>query len=287
MESLLKIFRSSGSKSRRVATTLLIIAGATSTATAQLNYITNFTKDNNIYTNLNQQFPNTGPGTPGSGIGTPNSSFLFDPTTVGAYAPGYTAGSDLVSPANSVDFKITSDAAGHDFEQIGSVGGSPLTVTAGLNGVSDVYLLMGAYDGAQFDITFNGTGGVSQTFDNIDLPDFNQGTSINDISPGNYYDQTVFRTVDTGAGGTGNSSYGAYGSYDLTQVTFKLDSALQGQELTSFTISYTGYDDLLLGVTANGTPASSVPDTASTLPLLGGALAGLTALRRRFAKYTL
>ena len=29
---------------------------------------------------------------------------------------------------------------------------------------------------------------------------------------------------------------------------------------------------------------SSVPDTASTLPLLGGALAGLAALRRRFAK---
>ena len=28
----------------------------------------------------------------------------------------------------------------------------------------------------------------------------------------------------------------------------------------------------------------SVPDAASTLPLLGGALAGLAALRRRFAR---
>jgi hypothetical protein len=266
----------------KVASATAIIIFLNGAVFAQ-NYITDFAKDNNIYTNLNQQFPNSGPGTPGSGIGTANSSFLFNPTSVGSYAPGYTPGSDLVSPANSVDFLLTSNAAGHDFEQIGSGGTSPLTVQVGLNGVSNVYLLMGAYDGAQFDITFNGTGGVTQTFDNIDLPDFNQGASIDISSPGNFYDQTVFRTVDVGAGGSGNSSYGDYGSYDLTQVTFNLDSALRGRELNSFTLSYGGYETLLLGVTANGTAPSGVPDSASTLTLLGGALAGLAALRRRFA----
>src|SRR5579884_3152387 len=36
-------------------------------------HITDFNKSNNIYTNLDQEFPHTGTGTPGSGVGTPNA----------------------------------------------------------------------------------------------------------------------------------------------------------------------------------------------------------------------
>jgi hypothetical protein len=269
----------------RLATALLIISCVSSTATAQ-NYLTNFAKDNDIFTNLNQQFPNTGPGTPGSGIGTANSSFLFDPSAsavvAGGYAPNYLVGSNQVN--NGINFALTSNSAGQDFAQIGPVGLPSLTVAAGLNDVSHVYLLMGAYDGTSFNVTFTGAGGATETFNNISLPDFNGGVgngSINQTGTG-YLDQTVFITHDQGAGGSGNSSTGAYNYYDLTEVTFNLDPSLQGQELTSFTITSNGYETLVLGATADGTvPASSssVPENSSTAALLVTAAAVLLWLR--------
>ena len=46
-------------------------------ALANQIYITGFATDNDIYTNLNRQFPNTGPGTPRSGVGTANATVVL------------------------------------------------------------------------------------------------------------------------------------------------------------------------------------------------------------------
>jgi hypothetical protein len=80
-----------------------------------VNADTYFTKDSNIDTNLNQQFPNTGPGVPGSGVGTPNPSFLYNPATF--TAPSIVAGSDLAS-SNPTSFLLTSNSTGQDFMQL-------------------------------------------------------------------------------------------------------------------------------------------------------------------------
>jgi hypothetical protein len=294
----------------KVASAAAIVISVTSAAYSQ-NYITDFAKNNNIYTDLNQQFPNTGPGVPGSHTGTPNASFLFNPSAsavvAAGYAPNYVVGSNLVN--NNVNFLLTSNSAGQDFEQIGDPGGgvytgpASLTVTAGLNNTSEVYLLMSSYFDPNFNITFTGANGATETFYNAYTPDFNGGyiggnlpyDYIGGPGPGTYDSQTVFRVQDIGGGSTGNSTTGNYDGppydpsnlgYDLTELTFNLDSDISSQELDSFTITAHGYETLLFGVTANGTPvgSSSVPDSASTLALLGGALTGLAALRRRFAR---
>jgi hypothetical protein len=283
-----------------VASAMLVLSGFASAAFAQ-NYLTDFTKNNDIYTDLNEQFPNTGAGVPGSHMGVANASFLFDPTpsaVEGAgYAPGYVATSNVVN--NGIDFDLTSNANGQDFAQIGNGGPltvfngpQTLTVAAGLDNVSKVYLLMGAYIAGgpvDFSVTFNGMGGASETFDSINLPDFNGGVgngSINTSGLGSgstsYLDQTVFITHDTGGGGSGNSTTGAFNYYDMTEVTFNLDSDVQSSFLTSFTITSDTYETLLFGATANGNlPGSnSVPDESSTVALVAAAAALLLVGQR-------
>jgi hypothetical protein len=278
-------------KLQLIGSATLMLLGTSGTAFAQ-NYL-NFAKDNNIYTDLNEQFPHSGTGVPGSHTGTANANFLFDPTpsavTSAGYAPDYLSGSNLVN--NGVDFMISSDSSGHDFAQIG-VGTNPytsssnsLTVAAGLNGVTKVELLMGAYNGQSFSITFTGANTDTETFSDLYVPDFNGGGPINSTGTG-YADQTVFRTEDVGAGGSGNSTTGAYNNYDLTEVSFTLDSTISSQELESLTITTNGYETLLLGVTANGVPVgdvNGVPDTSQTLLLLTGATGLLLLINRRFA----
>ncbi len=292
----------------KVSSAAAIVISVTSAAFAQ-NYITDFAKNNDIYTDLNEQFPNTGPGVPGSNQGTPNSSFLFDPSgsavMAAGYAPNYVNGSNLVN--NGVDFLLTSNSAGQDYEQIGASGGpeayigpASLTVTADLNNTTKVYLLMSSYFDPDFDITFTGANSATETFTNAYVPDFNAGYIGGNVpydyfggsGPGTYDSQTVFRVQDIGGGSTGNSVTGNNDGapdvgYDLTELTFNLDAAISSQELVSFTITAGGYETLLFGATANGTPVGAVPDSASTLTLLGGALAGVAALRRRFAGWSL
>jgi hypothetical protein len=292
----------------KIVSATAIVISATSAAYSQ-NYITNFAKNNDIFTDLNQQFPNTGPGVPGSHTGTANASFLFDPSPAAVmaagYAPNYVDGSNFVN--NGVDFLLTSNSAGQDYEQIGDSGGpeaylgpASLTVTADLFNTTKVYLLMSSYFDPDFDITFTGANGATETFYDAYVPDFNGGyiggnvplDYVGGSGPGTYDSQTVFMVQDIGGGSTGNSATGNIDvppynvGYDLTELTFNLDSAISSQELDSFTITADGYETLLFGVTANGTPvgSSSVPDAASTLTLLGGALAGLCAFRRRFAR---
>ena len=174
------------------------LEGRTLLSGTTYTYLTDFPKTNNIYADLNQQFPHTGTGIPGSGVGTPDATFLFDPgaaaVTAAGYAPNYVAGSNLVN--NGVDFTLASDANGHDYAEINS--GQVVVVPAHLAGVQTVYALMAAYDGTSATVTFTGESGQTQTFTGVNVPDFNGGY-INDLET-NYTDQTVFQVNDVGGG---------------------------------------------------------------------------------------
>jgi hypothetical protein len=235
-------------------------------------YVTDFTKNNNIYTNLNQQYPNTGAGVPGSGVGVPNASYLFTPPPTGA--------ANLENNVNNgVSFKLTSDAAGHDFEQVD--GGATLSIASSVSNANVVYALVGAYDGVNASVTFTGTGGATETFSNFYIPDFNGG-SINSVSP-TFSDQTVFQVLDGGAGGSGNSATGDYNHYGLTELSFNLGAQFDGQTLTSTTFTSGGYETLVLGETIGSiTAVSGVPEPSTWLLMgLGAGLVGLTLRHAR------
>jgi len=250
------------------------MAGAANAQTTTA--ITNFTKTDNIYTNLNEQFPNTGPGVPGSSTGVPNSSFIFDPSTFNPLNPNDV---NYVG-ANGIDFDLTSNATGQDFAEVGSAGFgvSSLTLPINVADATNVYILGAAFDGTSFNITLNGTNGVSETFSSIPLPDFNGG-SINSVSP-TVADQTVYTVTDVGAGGTGDSVTGDYNNYSLEEVGFTLDSAFSGQTLQSATITGNGYETLILGATVASSAVSAAPEPAAWLLMITG-VGGAGLLLRR------
>jgi hypothetical protein len=255
----------------RVGFTVILLASAQA-AVAQV-YITGWATDNDIYTNLNQQFPNTGPGVPGSGVGTPNATFLFDPSTYSS--TNSVGGSDLAG--NGIDFLLASDSAGQDFAQVGSSPSFPsLAVTTAVSGVTDVYLLTAAYDGTTYNATFTGTGGATDTFTGVNAPNL-CGSELNTTS-GGALDQSVLEVRDVGACGSGNSTNGFSANYYLYEQTFALNSSFTGQNLTGISIT-SGNTLLVLGITANGTAESSTPEP-STFGLFGIAAGGLGLLRR-------
>lgn len=220
-------------------------------ARAQFVYITNFTKTNNIYTDLNEQFPASGTGVPGSGVGTPNASIIFDPSSYSS--ANYVAGSNLST--NGATFQVASDSGGRDFSEITS----PLTIAVNQN-VSSVYLLMASYYGTTANVTFTGADSSTETFTNVDLPDFNGGAPINQSAMvngslvNNYFDQTVLQVHNVGGGGTGNSTTGSFNYYDLVEPSFLLDSTLSSEMLTSITITPNGSTPLLMGVSFLAVP---------------------------------
>lgn len=234
--------------------------------------------NNNVYTDLNQNFPNTGAGTPGSHTGVANATFLFTPWT---YTPPAAAGTGVPYTGysaplgdNGVSFQLNSSAAGQDFVQIGNPGGgvytgpNPETVSIGQDGVTAVYALMSSYTGQYVDVTFNEKNGGTVVFNNVFLPDFNGG-SINTCGP-SVCDQTVYTVADVGGGGTGNSSNGNNNTYDLTEVGFQLPGSLN---INSVTFNSHGYETLLFGLTTQSV-AAGVPEPSTWAMLLLG-LAGL------------
>jgi hypothetical protein len=246
--------------------------------------------NNNIYTDLNQNFPNTGPGVPGSHTGTANASFVFTPWTYtppAAAATGvpYTSFSSPLGN-NGVSFQLNSNAAGQDFTQIGAsgpagyTGPNPLTVSIGQNNVETVYALMAAYNGQSFNVTFNGAGGA-QTFSNIFIPDF-AGGSINSCTSGLCV-QTVYQVTDVGGQGTGNSATGNTNTYDLTEVAFTMNSALAVGLLNSATITSNGYETLLFGLTTESPTSVTTTPLPAALPLFASGLGalGLLGWRRK------
>ena len=248
-----KLFRARLTGSQAVIPILFALSAFVPGASAQTQVpITSFTKNNNIYTSLNQQFPNTGVGVPGSAVGVPNATFLFNPATY--TSTDAVAGSDLAN--NGVNFLLASDASGHDFEQMSG----SITIPVNLSGVLSFHTLMGCYFGGSVTVTFTGADGSTEVFTNVSLPDFNGGGSlnlssaVNGSTTDNEFDQTVFQVTDVGGGGTGtgngNSSDGYYNTYILVEQSFVLDATLAGETLTSVTITPTAGTPLLLGATA-------------------------------------
>jgi len=248
---------------------------------ASLVYITDFTKDNNICASLNRQFPNSDNGScPSTGFevgGAPGASFDYVPSSY--TSPNAVSGFPLVN--NGVDFHLVSNSSGFDFEQIcvnQFSGCNPtLAVNAGVLDATNVYLLMGAYFGQSFNITLNGTGGVTQTFNNISVPDFCGNHTVNSSS-GGVTEFTTFEVSDVGGCATGNSATGYNTTYNVTEVGLALSPAFNGQTLDSFTITANGNTVNLYGATV-ASSLTAVPEP-SAWPLL--ALAGaLIAWRRR------
>lgn len=267
---------------------LLTVSAGGVSAHAQTNYpITNFTKTNNIFPNLNQQYPHTDPGTaiPGSGVGAPNQTFVFDPATY--TSPNAVAGANQTT--NGVTFTLTSDPAGHDFTEINNLVSGTLTIPVSIADATSVHFLINSYFNPSANFTFTATGGVSETFSGVQLHDFNaQGSPRNDSltfngnpTP-NLLDQTTFQVVDVGAGGTGNSTNGSFATYGLDEDSFLLDSSFVGQTLQSITITANGSNPILLGVTVTGvTPAAATPEPGSMALLIGLGLSGAGCLVRR------
>ena len=246
-------------------------------AQATTTYDTNFLKDNNIYTNLNQQFPNTGAGVPGSETGVANATFLFNPTT---YNPTNANNVNYVGN-NGINFELTSNSTGQDFAQVGAgIGYASLDIPINVANATNVYVLAAAYNGTSANFTFTGSGGATETFSNTGLPDFNGGSTNSTSSTLN--DQTVYEVLDTGAGGTGNSSNGAYNHYDLTELGFNLGSQFAGQTLDDVTVTSNGYETLVLGATTiSPSVVSGVPEPSTWLLMLAGVGGAGLMLRAR------
>src|SRR6202000_532469 len=136
---------------------------------------------------------------------------------------------------------ITSDSTGRDFEEI--VPNGTLSIPTSLNGVENLYMLVGSYAGPQTaGITLTGIDNSVQTF-TISIPDFFGKTT--NTSGANYLSQTVFQTNDLGSAGTGNSITGATGIYDMTELTLALSSALSNEQLENISIKSAGSNDVL------------------------------------------
>jgi len=277
-------------KSKAVICSIVAAAAVALTIDARASEIqtdiTDFSKDNNIYTDLNEDFPNTGPGTPGSGTGTANSSFVYNPGTF--TPPSNEPYASYQTPLNNgITFDLTSNSTGQDFE---SIGGASPAIAVGVNDVTTVYALVAAYNGQSFSVTFTGADGSTETFSDVSIPDFNGGvgntpendcTAVNGSLTNNQCIQTALIVQDVGAGGSGNSTTGDNNYYDLTEVSFDLDTTLSAEELSSATFTSNGYETLLLGLTtASATPVTSVPEPASML-LFGSGLGALILTRRR------
>jgi hypothetical protein len=253
-----------------------------------VTFITGFVKDNNIFTNLSQAFPNTGPGVPGSTVGQANASFLW------------------ASPS-ATPFDLTSNAQGHDFATISSGGGpsAPFTVPIDVKNATEVSLLLAAYQDSSFSIVFTGTGGSSLTFGENVLPGVNVTIGVANFylgPPGSEESTAIYNfshaypAADAsvisqtalvvgpaeGAAGTGNSANGFNGFYDLTEVTFILPPDFLGQTLASATLVNVTHDasTLLLGATVDSASAAPEPSTWAMLLIGFGGLGGWIRRRR-------
>lgn len=259
---------------------------ASTSAQAQTDYaVTNFIKTSNVYTNLNQQYPHSGTGTPGSGVGTANQTFVFNPQTY--KSPNAVPNSNKTT--NGVAFTIASNADGHDFTEVNNLANGLLTIPVNIAGAQSVHLLINSYFNPTASFTFAATGGVAETFSNVQLHDFNGGGSydqsftLSGSATPNLLDQTTFQVNDVGAGGTGNSSNGDFNTYGLEEYSFLLFPSFTGQTLQSISIQANGSNPILLGATVRAATVTAVstPEPGGLALLVGMGLSGAGLLARR------
>ncbi len=260
---------------------LVVVAGQGLRAQQTTVSVTNFPKTHNIYTNLNEQFPNTGAGTPGTNAGVPNASIFFDPATFSSKRS--LPNGDRAN--NGIIFKLTSNGTGQDFWD----GSGPLTVPVNLTGASNVYLLVAAHryvtniGNANVTVTFNATDGSSETFTDAIVPFFyytsgytlDQSEAKNGSAVPNLFEQTVVSVNDVGGGGTANSATGVVADYELTELTFNLDPSFAAKSLASMKFYDSDGQSFLLGVTVTGTALiSQAPFGSLDTPVSGATVNG-------------
>jgi hypothetical protein len=236
-----------------------VLVGASSPAQADLVFITDFSKNANLQSLLQADYP-SGIFTPSNGLG--------------------------------ASFNITSDLNGNNFEQLSGTNGqlfSPgsFTVNVGVAGVTDAYTLMNAYaptSGATLTtVEFIGSAGADQTFtlvNGVDVRDYFQGSFANTIN--GTTTQQAFSVF--GAGNVGGLT-GVVGTFVLDEQHFALNSAFATQTLEDIVYTYSGAEGtpILAGVSV--VTISSVPEPSSvTLMGLGAAVVMGAAWRRRRAR---
>ncbi|WP_337189348.1 PEPxxWA-CTERM sorting domain-containing protein [Phenylobacterium sp.] len=215
------------------------------------------------------------------------------------------AGTTLLAGATSAGAAVTVDLAGHvngswsseaffgiptgDAVVLGGVtfdihaaGGNaayvlfdstPLSIATNVYGVTEVHTLLntlwGHADASTLSVTFNGSGGATQTFalvGNDDVRDYFQNTYTNAIN--GVTTQQVF----------------ANGPRRLDRQTFVLDPTFATQTLTSIVFTDTGATGYQRGVLTGLTLQTAVvPEPASWAVMILGFGAAGSALRRRRA----
>ena len=148
---------------------------------------------------------------------------------------------------------------------------TPLIITTSAYGVTAVYTLLNTLWGqsgpSTLSVTFNATGGVSQTFElvgNADIRDYYQNTYTNSIN------------------GTTTQNVFNNGPRRLDRQTFALDGAFATQTLTSIVFTDTGGTGFQRGALTAVTLSGGVPEPAAwAMMILGfGAAGSMIRLRK-------
>lgn len=221
-------------------------------ARAQGNYIfiTNFSKNGNIQTNLIAQFP--------TGLWVATNSF-------------------------ATPYDIVTNSAGENFY----AATTPLSNSVSIPAVSNIYTLMNAYapgGGPVVTVEFKGDQGADQTNTldgGVNIRDFFQGSYVNTLNSATV--ENAFEAFDVqGAGGTGNVNTGLTGNYVIDEQSFSLDAAFLTQRLTAIIFSGLGNGTpIILGITAQVAAPSiiGVAQSSNNLTIqASGGFAGSTYL---------
>lgn len=179
---------------------------------------------------------------------------------------GIPTGDNVVLGGTAFDIHAAGDYAAYRLFD-----STPLTITTSAYGVTEVYTLLntlwGQSGASTLSVTFNATGGVTQTFalvGNVDIRDYYQNTYTNTIN------------------GTTTQNVFNNGPRRLDRQTFSLDGAFATQTLTSIVFTDTGANGFQRGALTAVTLSGGVPEPASwAMMILGfGTAGGMIRLRK-------
>lgn len=184
----------------------------------------------------------------------------------GEFFSGVPTGDNVVLGGTAFDIQAAGDHAAYRLFD-----STPLTITTSMYGVTEVYTLLNTLWGEagtnKLSVTFNATGGVTQTFQlvgDVDIRDYLQNTYTNAIN------------------GTTTQNVFNNGARRLDRQTFSLDAAFATQTLTSIVFTDTGATGVQRGALTAVTLSGGVPEPASwAMMIVGfGAAGGMIRLRK-------